>query len=55
MLWPVIGGDDMQPDVAATPEMAQDLIGLRGKPVAKLPKPRLKRPWLESTIPRISE
>src|SRR5882672_2273005 len=40
------GGDDVQPAVAATPEIAQDLLGLRGRPAAVL-KPRLKRPWVE--------
>ncbi len=49
------GGDDVQPDVAATLEIAHDLMGLRGKPVASEPKPRLKRPWDEDTMPRTIE
>jgi hypothetical protein len=55
MLWPNTGGDDIQPDVAAIPEMAHDVMGLRGRPVASEPKPRLKRPWDEVTMPRTSE
>ena len=49
------GGDDMQAAVAATPEMAHDVMALRGNPVAFVPRPRLKRPWVESTIPNTIE
>jgi hypothetical protein len=55
MLLALTAGDDRQPDVAATPEIAHDLMGLRGKPEVSEPKPRLKRPWLESTMPRTME
>ena len=48
------GGDDVQPAVAATPEIAHDVLGLRGRPAAVL-RPRLKRPWVESTMPNTIE
>jgi hypothetical protein len=55
MLLALTGGDERQPEVAATLEIAHDAMGLRGKPVVSEPKPRLKRPWVESTMPRTME
>jgi hypothetical protein len=45
----------MQSAVAAIPEMAHEALGLRGNPVTAEPRPRLKRPWVESTMPRTIE